>query len=178
MNVKPSTKPGEVLVRLNEKDEALMSRGRDLLIPFQRILVPVDFSDCSKEALRCAVPFARHFGATLLVLHVVQPNYPADPCLVSQYEQFESSLIDSSKSWLEKMVRAGVPPEVPSQTVIRTGHPATEIVRVAAEMRADVIFISTHGYTGIKHVVFGSTAENVVRHSPCPVLTMRARATN
>jgi nucleotide-binding universal stress UspA family protein len=177
MNIKPSTNPGEVLVRLNEKDEALMSRARDPLVPFKRILVPVDFSDCSKEALRCAVPLARHFGATLLVVHVVQPNYPADPCLVSQYEQFESSLIDSSQGWLEKMVREIVPPEVPSQLVVRTGHPAVEIVRAAAEMRADMIFISTHGYTGIKHVVFGSTAENVVRHSPCPVLTMRASAT-
>ena len=160
-----------------KEEEALMSRAPELLIPFQRILVPVDFSDSSKEALRCAAPLARHFGATLVVLHVVQPNYPADPCLVNQYEQFESSLIDSSTSWLEKMVRAGVPPEVPSQAVVRTGHPATEIVRAAAEMRADLILISTHGYTGIKHVVFGSTAENVVRHSSCPVLTMRARAT-
>jgi universal stress protein A len=177
MNTKPSTKPGEGQAGLHEKDEALMSRGRDPWIPFQRILVPIDFSDCSKEALRCAVPLARQFGATLLVLHVVQPSYPADPCLVSQYEQFESSLIDSSKNWLEQMVRASVPAEVPSQAVVRTGHPAMEIVRAAAEMRADLIFISTHGHTGIKHVVFGSTAENVVRHSPCPVLTMRASAT-
>jgi nucleotide-binding universal stress UspA family protein len=178
MKDKPTGQTGEPCPATREKDQVPLQRSEPSLVSLRRILVPIDFSDCSKEALRCAVPFARHFGASLLALHVVQPAYPADPCLINQYEQFESSLVESSKSWLAQLLLAMVPSEVPVQAFVRTGHPATEIVHVAREMRADMVIISTHGYTGIKHVVFGSTAENVVRHCPCPVLTMRVNTTN
>jgi nucleotide-binding universal stress UspA family protein len=57
--------------------------------------------------------------------------------------------------------------------MIRTGRAPWEIVQVAAEMAADLIIITTHGYTGLKHVLMGSTAELIVRHAPCPVLTVR-----
>ena len=56
---------------------------------------------------------------------------------------------------------------------MRTGRAASEIVEVAKERNTDLIIISTHGYTGLKHVFLGSTTENVVRYAPCPVLTVR-----
>ena len=56
---------------------------------------------------------------------------------------------------------------------VRPGRPATEIVEAARELAADLIVIATHGRTGLQHVLLGSVAENVVRHAPCPVLTVR-----
>ena len=58
-------------------------------------------------------------------------------------------------------------------TVVLTGHASTEICRYAAKENCDLIVIATHGRTGLKHMVLGSTAEQVVRHAPCPVLTLR-----
>ena len=62
------------------------------------------------------------------------------------------------------------------QCMVRTGRAAWEIVQVAAEIKADLIIITTHGYTGLKHVLMGSTAELIVRHAPCAVLTVPMRA--
>jgi nucleotide-binding universal stress UspA family protein len=59
--------------------------------------------------------------------------------------------------------------------VVRLGHPYQEITDAARELKVDLIVISTHGYTGLKHVLLGSTAERIVRHAPCPVLTVREK---
>lgn len=146
------------------------------LVHLRRILVPIDFSDCSKNALISAVPLARQSGATLLVVHVIDPAYPSDPCLINQFEEWETSAVESSRRWLSELVARVVPAEVEARTFVRTGSAAGEIVEAASELQADLIILPTHGYTGLKHVVFGSTAENVVRHSRCPVLTLRAQA--
>jgi nucleotide-binding universal stress UspA family protein len=168
-----------VRFEVNAADEKLLesatsSSGRaPSPVVFNTILVPIDFSGCSEKALHFAVRFARQFGAKLVLLHVA-PSY-ADPYFATEFGPLQSDVVRASENRLETLTREVVPAEVSAQPLVRLGRPATAIVNAARELGVDLIIISTHGYTGLKHVVFGSTAENVVRHAPCPVMTIRAK---
>lgn len=181
MKIKPSIKAGEVLMEIKPGDENMLSESvapslpSNSLVKMRTILVPVDFSECSKQALACAVPFAEQFGAKLELVHVVEPYYGFDPNGFGNYQVPEACSNDAARNALIKLARESVPREIVCQTEIRCGRVITEIVAAARELSADLIIISTHGYTGLKHVAFGSTAEGVVRHAPCPVLTVRAK---
>jgi nucleotide-binding universal stress UspA family protein len=182
MKIQPPTETGRLVAELEQKDEAsldqaaVLNRAPGGLPSLKRILVPVDFSHCSKEALKFAAPFARQFGAGLTVLHVVAPFYPIDPYGVNLPDYFGPDLMSQAEKLLDCLVREAVPPEVASQNLTRHGQPAHEIIQASRELGADLIIIPTHGHTGLKHVVFGSTAEYVVRHATCPVLTLRVKA--
>ncbi len=137
------------------------------------ILVPTDFSTESLRALRYAIPFADQFGAKLVLLHVVEPMPFAD--LAAFPLMMESGkVVEACKKKLQALAaRRGVPAEVVSRIVVRQGQPFQEICDAARTLKADLILISTHGYTGVKHVLLGSTAERVAQHAPCPVLVVR-----
>jgi universal stress protein A len=143
----------------------------------KRILAPTDFSDYSKKALHYAVRFAEQFGATLTVLHVVEPVIPT----TDGFGAFQVPAIDvgvlqkNAAASLASLVGDEVDELVPVKTLVRCGPPSQEIVSVAKDEDIDLIIIATHGYTGLKHLLLGSTAERVVRHAPCPVLTVRER---
>jgi nucleotide-binding universal stress UspA family protein len=142
------------------------SGGPNPMVKLQKILVPVDFSDCANEALHFALPFARQFGATLFILYVIPPLCETNT---------EAHGVKSTEQSLDGLVRQSVPIDIVAKTIVRAGQPADEIVRAAEEYKTDLIVISTHGYTGWKHALFGSVAERVVRHAPCPVLTVRTK---
>jgi nucleotide-binding universal stress UspA family protein len=150
----------------DEAAKSMKGHGPGPDISLKRILVPTDFSDCAKAALDVAVPIARMFGATVFLLHVFPPYYEGE---------LIPGLLLSAEQLLEGLVAESVPVDIFSKMVVRTGPPAEEIVRAASEFNTDLIVISTHGYTGLKHAWFGSTAESVVRYASCPVLTVRAK---
>jgi nucleotide-binding universal stress UspA family protein len=91
------------------------------------------------------------------------------------YASLETEARSTSEKELANLATAEVPGEVASQTLVRSGPPAIEIIEAAKSLQADLIIISTHGYTGLKHVMLGSVAEHVVRRAPCPVLVVRER---
>lgn len=179
MKITPTNRIGSVRFEVNSGDEKLLESttpvggGPPYPVVFKTILVPIDFSGCSEKALHFAVRFAGQFGAKLVLLHVA-PSY-ADPYFVTEFGPLQSDVVRASEDRLEALARDAVPAEVVAQPLVRLGRPATAIVNTARELGVDLIIISTHGYTGLKHVVFGSTAEHVVRHSPCPVMTIRAK---
>ncbi len=149
-------------------------RGPELKV--NRILVPVDFSRCSLLALQYAVGFAEQFHARLIVLHVVEPAapYPENYMGVSTgLEQPVDLSFESARERLEELTRKTVGSAAAWESLVRMGHAYSEISDTAKAMGADLIIIATHGYTGLKHVLLGSTAERVVRHASCPVLTVR-----
>ena len=78
-----------------------------------------------------------------------------------------------AKVRLEELAEQRVPRSLRNKVQVLVGRPVDEIVRVAEEYGADLIIMSTHGYTGLKHAFLGSTTENIVRYAPCPVLTLR-----
>jgi universal stress protein A len=142
-------------------------------LAFKRILVPVDFSEHSLKAFQKALAFARQFAAELILVHIVeQIVYPGDwmypPLAMSDFATEKRGEIAAKLDCLAE--GSGVA----SESIVRIGRAWQEITEVAKEWKADLIVIATHGYTGLRHVLLGSVAEKIVRHAPCPVLTVRA----
>ena len=79
----------------------------------------------------------------------------------------------NSKEELENLARKQIPKELKTRIIVKTGKPFIEIIDTADELDSDLIIIATHGHSGVEHILFGSTAEKVVRKAPCPVLTLR-----
>lgn len=143
-----------------------------LVFRLRRILVPVDFSECSKQALEYALALAEHFGAELTLLHVA-PRIPPVP----EFGPVDEVAVREARKELEAL-RVRVSAVLPSHTVLSAlwaGEPHVEIVRAAEERAIDLIVLSTHGRTGLARILMGSTAEKVVRHAKCPVLIVRQR---
>lgn len=167
-------------VRTIRSDWARSPIRKPTMQRFRRILVPTDFSECSKQVLPYVLDLvAENDQAEILLAHVVEPPiYPAmfeGATLVAP--AFDPDMVDRVKSHLEEFARdnladskAGV------RTFLRQGPPVHELVTLAKEEQADLIVIATHGHTGISHLLLGSTAEQIVRLAPCPVLTVRPPA--
>jgi nucleotide-binding universal stress UspA family protein len=142
--------------------------------PFRTILVPVDYSSGSTTALRAAATLARAFEGRLLVLHLL----PIDLYVIGDYPvvMSDGALLEKERARLEEYIRATLTDgPLPAHEVhVDWGSPFLDIVHVAAERHADLIVMSTHGRTGVRHLVLGSVAEKTVRLAPCPVLTVHA----
>ena len=146
-------------------------------IQLKRILVPIDFSAPSQQALRYALRFAEQFRAEVTLLHVVEKTAVgsgfADVPSGLAYSDEQLSTAEKNLRALSASSQAAGSPTISS--TVRTGLPAHEIVEVAKESDTDLIVIATHGYTGWKHFCIGSTAERVVRTAPCPVFVVREK---
>jgi nucleotide-binding universal stress UspA family protein len=137
------------------------------------ILHPTDFSDGSRDAFLLACSLARDHGARLIVLHVTSvPDLaykgygaPGSPLLAEEY-------LARARQELEKLQPPDPRPSFERR--VEEGDPVTEIIRVAAETVAGLIVMGTHGQTGLRHLLMGSVAEQVVRKASCPVLTLKA----
>ena len=143
----------------------------------KRVLVPIDFSEYSKNALQYAIPFAKKFGAELLLVYVVEPTiYPADFSFGQVGNPgLESEMREKGEKSLDRLVKEQVAKQVPARSFICTGNPFLEIIRVAKEEQVDLIIIASHGHSGVEHLLFGGTAEKVVRKAPCSVLVVRSK---
>lgn len=145
---------------------------------FEKILVATDFSEYAEVACDYALTLAVTFDASITVLHVI--NEPVDlrgfyvPHI--SFEQLEKEIESGAASMLEKFCSDNLKEFKNYRTMTVTGVPYEEIIRVASELEASLIVIGTHGRTGLDHLIFGSTAERVVRNAPCPVMTIRLPA--
>jgi universal stress protein A len=169
MKIKPARRRGGVLVELGPNETQLPV---ETLFRLKRILVPVDFSDCSRKALAYAIPFAKQFGAEIVITYVVQPYLPVPEMTAIDTPALLAQMRDSGKRELEKL-RISITDNLKISTVLRVGNPAHEIVKAATELDVDLILLSTHGRTGLGRAFFGSVAEHVTRYAGCPVLTVR-----
>ena len=179
MKARLTRNPGEVTLEISRRDEPLMDAATRTAVrsplKLRRILVPIDFSECSKKALLYALPLAKEHQAALTLLYVVPPAYGAGEYGGIDYAQLEASMKESGQRQLAELVAEEVSCEVYADTLVRVGSPAQQIVETASTLAADIIVISTHGRTGLKHVFLGSVAEHVVQRAPCPVLVVRER---
>ena len=141
------------------------------------ILLPTDFSDCGNYALSYAASLARTFGARIICVHVIEPMVPTvgysgmtEPLPIADItDQLEYSAERELPKLAEREEVAGLQVE----EVIVHGDAASEIVRLSKERNVDLIVLSSHGRTGLGRILFGSTAEAVVRHASCPVLVVK-----
>ncbi len=150
-------------------------RARPSALGIRSILVPIDFSIHSKNALRYAVPLARQFGASVHLIYVVEPTiYPADLGFGQVVlPGVEDELREKGGEELQSLIAKEIGRGVTASFVVRTGNPHQEILREAAEKHVDLIVVATHGHSGVEHMLFGSTADRIVRHAKCPVLSIR-----
>lgn len=140
---------------------------------FDRILVPVDFSDCSLDALECAVVVAQRAKASLMLLHVLEPvSYGLDFTLPLPAAREHKR--EAATERLAGIVTALDAVKVKSELVVRGGLPRDSILDVARAHSADMIVMGTHGRRGLSHAFYGSVAESVLRKSHCPVLMVRS----
>jgi glycine betaine transporter len=159
----------------------------------RKILVPVDYSSDSQQALSWGVSLAGKYGSRLVLLHVIPkaveeifpqgigvtspPAYyfegtaPSNRPLATQ--PIIIDLIDKTQTELQDFAQKHLKEPVPTEVKIAVGKPAEEILRVAREEAMDLILMGTHGRTGLRHLLLGSVAEEVTRQAPCPVFTVR-----
>ncbi len=145
-------------------------------IALKKVLVPIDFSDNSKKALLYAIPFARQFNASLVLVYIVEPTiYPSDFGFGQVgFPDVEKELHEKATAEMKELIAAYVPPPVKAESVVGSGIPFVEITTFAKEAEVDLIIVATHGRTGVEHILFGSTAEKIIRKAPCPVLVVRS----
>ena len=143
--------------------------------PFDKILTAIDFSENSDHAFEYALTLAVQFQAELTILHVI--NEPVDlrgfyvPHI--SFEQLEKEIEEGAEKMMTQFCQTRMGTFTNYTTAIDTGIPYEEIIKKAAETGSSLIVLGTHGRTGLDHIIFGSTAERVVRSASCPVLTIR-----
>ena len=140
----------------------------------EKILVPVDFSDCSFEGLKHAIQFADKFGARILLLNAVHLDnlYTSDGPDVYDRSRLQEAVRKGAEEQMRRIAQRAKFGRVKFETVIEIGLPVDKICAVADKNNVDLIITSTHGRTGFKHVLIGSTAEKVVRRAKQPVLVV------
>jgi nucleotide-binding universal stress UspA family protein len=141
---------------------------------FKKVLVPIDFSACAAQGLAYGRAIAAQFGSRLVLLHTIDLSYySANP----EYIPYDlSPLLEAAeKSAREQMLELIGESDWDDLEVehrLENGHAGEQICRSAQDLGADLIVTSTHGRTGLKRILLGSTAEYIVRHAPCPVLVV------
>lgn len=170
---KPSARPSAQPVK--RRSSAAPRKSGALGRQIRSILVPIDFSAASSQALKYAAALAVQFGAKITILNVVQPvatpDFAYNPLMMDNHK-----VVAHTRKELERVpVSQGVDPDLIEKVEVRNGVPFHEITEAAESLRVNLIVISTHGYTGLTHMLLGSTAERVVRHARCPVLVVRGK---
>ena len=141
-------------------------------IKLEQVVVPVDFSDCSLDALEYGTQIAKDFGASLTLLHVLEPIAYADDLTLAQQAK-QDRLKEGIDSQLKPYVSAIQSAGVSVREVIRGGVPADTIIESVRSSDCDLIVMGTHGRRGLSHLMRGSVAESVLRRASCPVLAVR-----
>jgi len=141
----------------------------------RRILVPLDFSPPSTRAMRFAREWAKLFGSEVYLLHVVEPIGTSARFQKSSVGAIPRDIVSQARVCLEELARTEFSQPIRTRIAVRNGKAFDQIAAAARDFRIDVIVIATHGRTGLKHMLLGSTTERVVRHAPCPVLVLRRR---
>jgi universal stress protein A len=141
--------------------------------PYQKVLVPMDFSDDSRRACEHGLAIARAASAQVALLTVIEETFPYPELFAWDHpnEEFYKAMRERALHHMEEL--AGGAADVPLERIVVRGRPRQEIVAVAADWGADLIVLARHGSGGKLHNAFmGSTSESVLRHAPCPVLVL------
>jgi universal stress protein A len=140
-----------------------------------RILVPIDYSTCSRTALQFAADLARKYQATLDIVHVWdRPSYVSEAVLTSRDTSTGKSIIhliqeNAERDLAEFLREAALPGEARAGRLL-AGDPASALIHELKEGDHDLVVVGTHGRTGLTHVLLGSVAEKLARLSPVPVV--------
>lgn len=151
----------------SSRTASVLGRVRTSYPRLLRILVPLDFSGKSRQALRYAVPVAQKFSARIHLVHVL----PAPAKKDDKDEQIR--LRTAALKRLGEMSQQLLPPRVRAEHAVLHGKPADAILELARNQSIDLIVLTTKGRSGLKRALIGSTAEQIMRDAPCPVMSVR-----
>lgn len=147
------------------------------MLPCEKILSAIDFSEASFEALKVANELALNFSAELLLVHV-QPHacWPPDVLMVPDFDvqSCERQLTEDARQKLEEVAAKRVPEQIKRRLILRDGDAGHEILETAKTEEVDLIVIATHGMSSWHHYVHGAVAQRVIHHTPCAVLVVRS----
>jgi universal stress protein A len=149
------------------------------MVEIKRMLVPTDFSPTSDMAIEYAVDMASRYGASVLLLHVLDDLTVTSTYLDAYFADLpglRNDMRDDAMRRLSELAKRYAPENVAPTIEVAVGRPASTIVQEATARKADLIVMGTHGRSGFEHLVLGSVAEKVLRSAPCPVLTVRDTA--
>lgn len=146
---------------------------------FHKILVPLDGSELSESAIPAALEVARRFGASLVLFRAaVLPEHlmiSPVPLAPSAYTHLQDEIVTGTREYLDAAKARLAGEGVPVETGLVSGDAATQILEFAETQGVDLIVMCTHGRSGFQRWLFGSVAEKVMRHSACPVLSVRPK---
>lgn len=141
----------------------------------KKILSPTDFSEPSYEALEVACDLAQQFSAELCLVHVI-PTVPVIPTAPNQIgfdvTSYQKELEAHTEEMLDKVIKERIPKGIKVKTLIKHDDPGHGVLELANADQYDLVVISTHGMAGLKHLLFGSVTERIVKSSSIPVLTV------
>ncbi|MBP8953307.1 MAG: universal stress protein [Armatimonadetes bacterium] len=140
---------------------------------YQHILVTLDESELAEQALPHAVALARAFGSTLHLVSVVAVTSPEALQIATMATDHEAQL-DSARAYMRGIRKRAIEEGVETEWDVCQGDVADEILRYREQQDCDLIVMSTHGRSGMGRWVYGSVADRILRHSPVPVLLVRA----
>jgi nucleotide-binding universal stress UspA family protein len=147
---------------------------------FKNIVFCTDFSDNADHAFLTAKDLAWRYGATLHIVHVMV-NFSLAPPIHATYMPIEydpgfvEQVKEAAKESIEKRYLNNLSEKQSVSVELLSGYASSEILRLVEEKEIDLIVMGSHGLTGLAHVLFGSTADRVVRKAPCSVLTVRPK---
>lgn len=159
-----------LVVRENEHDfveDSSVSEAKT--IKLNRILVPVDFTDCSKKAVRYAEAFAWEFNAEIHCVHFLEPE---KPLIVVETESFRKAHEDEARREMAAQLKQ-IDPSIRVESAIKSAAPACGIVDLADERKVDLIILGEHSRSGAKRLLLGGTTDEVLKRVRCPTLVVR-----
>jgi len=143
---------------------------------FERILVPVDFSDHSKKTLAYAKEITNSYGANLQLLHIIEDTIHPAFSLSGKSSIFDlvPGIEVDCRRRIEKLIQEAEISKKNTEIIVKGGQAAHDIIKFAKDNSSDLVVIATHGLTGIEHLLLGSVTEKVVRMAHCPVFTVNS----
>jgi nucleotide-binding universal stress UspA family protein len=151
------------------------------MLHWKTILVPTDFSEGARDALRLASELAKTHHAKVVILHVTElpPGLDTGTMIAPAPGGIPITVVDFAReqalAWMAQDRAQFVDKGIDVTIRIEVGPAVDTVIEIATEIRADLIVVGTHGRTGFAHFVLGSVAERIVRRAPVPVLTVRRR---
>jgi universal stress protein A len=148
---------------------------REVAVPFKKILISIDSEPVAIHAAETGAELARVVGAEMAFIHVIDPELvnPADTAV--QPAVLQATARQEAKQLIADF-RRRLPQQPAALEFVQVGSAVTEIVNAARAWPADLVVIGSHGRGGVTRALLGSVAEGVMRHAPCPVLVVRAKA--
>jgi len=148
------------------------------MLPLKRILCATDFHEPTDEGVKTASELAEHFGAELILAHIVSlvpvmPSPVDEPSSTFNVASYQKELEDAAKARIEKMAKELVSPNVPVRTFVASGYPADEITQLAEKEDAGLIVITIHSRSRWRYLIFGSRAARMLRKSRRPILSIQ-----